>query len=125
MPKAKAIINLLMSKMIQLHEERGNYFFIATDSYFTLLSVLPMLRKIRIECVGTSRRKCELLPKERVFPKDAAFNNLLWCIDNAGTLAARGYDNNIALILSTVHSVQETVDRPQRRPRTTATKKHP
>eukprot|EP00171_Calliarthron_tuberculosum_P022482 IDg22482t1 len=110
MPKAKAMIELLMNRESQLQDERRHNFVIAIDNYFTLPLVMPMLHEMGIGCVGMPRSKRGWPPKELVFPSDATFNDLFWCINDSRNLVTRWHDNNIVLIVMRIIKVLRFID---------------
>eukprot|EP00957_Ditylum_brightwellii_P063399 4812187-Ditylum_brightwellii.AAC.1 len=88
-------------------------FCLAMDNYFTLSKVIGKLRGIGVGIVGTSRARRGGPPKElsNITQQDANFNDFFWTIDKYGTLVARWMDNGLVLCVSTLHKVEEIVER--------------
>ena len=100
---------------------------IAMDNYFTLPSVMPLLRSFGIGTFGTSRFKPNW-PTARlkeIDKKDANFNTFYHHIDKHGTLVARWMDNGLVFVVSTIHRPGYVIKKVRKRPRKTIlNKKH-
>ncbi len=74
--------------------------------------------------MGTARSKQSWLPSRLTVAENPNFNNLYYCTDDYGTLTMKWIDNNIVLMVSTLHKPNDPVNRVRRRPRLTATNRH-
>eukprot|EP00957_Ditylum_brightwellii_P134295 10239008-Ditylum_brightwellii.AAC.1 len=89
------------------------------DNYFTHPKVVGKLHNLGIGVVGTIRFQMSWPPKELrgASQTNVDFNEFYLTVDNLGTLVACWMDNNVILMVSTVHRVGEAVMCMRRRPR--------
>lgn len=120
------MILLLIDKLNLKHltQEKNFKFVVAMDNYFTYPRVMAKLRELGIGVVGTARNRSGWPPKELVLPENSTFNSLVWSVDDFGTMVVKWIDNNQVFLVSTVHTANQSIERPRKRPRQTNTNRH-
>eukprot|EP00957_Ditylum_brightwellii_P191146 14554020-Ditylum_brightwellii.AAC.2 len=89
------------------------------------LNVLPKVIKHLVDngigVVGTSRVRRGLPPYElqKIQQKDNDFNDFRYLVDDNGTLIARWMNNDLVLLVSTLHSVGNSIQVERKRPHIT------
>lgn len=73
---------------------------------------------------GTAWPKRGWLPTEITIPESVLFNDIFYCIYEDNTLCVRWIDNNVEILVSTVHKPHDVVLRSRRRPRITSTNRN-
>ena len=108
------------------NEKMSDTFIIAMDNYFTNPKVIHKLRERQIGVIGTARLKRNWPPKElkEVSVDESNFNDYYYTYDKYGSLVGRWVDNNMVLIVSTIHKPGKMIKRIRRKPRPTATNKN-
>ena len=92
------------------------------DNYFTLPKIMKKLRDINIGIVGTARVRVGWPPKElsSLEPKKCEFNEFYHTVDKYGSLISKWMFNGLVAMVSTVHKINNSIERDRRRPRVTS-----
>ncbi len=100
-------------------------YVVTMDNYFTLGSVLTATREANVGVVGTARgRRGDFPPAPLKAITDNRFNTLYLMKDRTRNfLIGRWLDNSDVLMVSTVHTGEESIGRVRRRPRENAINK--
>ena len=108
-----------------LPKRRELFYVVGMDNYFTHARALQHCVEAGVHAVGTARAKRGWPPPELKNVDDDRFNSLYYIPDqdNNNFITYRWVDNNIVLLVSTMHDPKATVLKARRRPRTTQTNK--
>ncbi len=100
-------------------------YIVTMDNYFTLGSVLAATREANVGVIGTARnRRGDFPPPPLKAVTDKRFNTLYLMNDKTRNfLVGRWLDNSDVLMVSTVHTGEESIARVRRRPRENAINK--
>ena len=117
--KKKKIVVDSVTKIIKKIPMRSTKQYIVTmDNYFTSHKTMRSLCKHNLARLGTARAN-NIRAEEIKDIKDKKFN-ILYYINNADDYRIfRWIDNNVVLMVSTIHTGHKELKRPQKRPRVT------
>ena len=107
-------------KLIDLIPRReSKKYVVAMDNFFTWSRAIVGARERGVAVVGTARAKRGWPPKEIRNILDDRFNTLHWMNDVDNYQIQRWIDNNIVMMVSTLHGPNEEVLRERKKPRVT------
>ena len=108
-----------VTKIIKKIPERGDRQYVVTmDNYFTSHGTMRSLRKHNLAGLGTARAN-NIRAEEIKDIKDKKFNTLYWINDADDYRIFRWIDNNVVMMVSTIHTGEESLKRARRKPRVT------
>lgn len=93
------------------------------DNYFTTSKVNELIRDYGIGLIGTVKHRRGYPSSQLVAAGNELklFNEGVWDVDGAGNLLFKWVDNSVVTVVTSVHSIEETVSKSRRRPRVTET----
>jgi hypothetical protein len=104
------------------HEEINEKYIVCMDKFFTVPSVMALLREMGVGTVGTARRRRRWSPFNDLH--DFRFNTFYHMNDKDNYLVGRWIDDAEVLFVSNIHNPEVTVDSIRRRPRETCYNRH-
>ena len=99
-------------------------YVLGMDNFFTTTDVIKATRALNVGVVGTARKRRNWPPKEMGAIDDERFNTL-YCLPSKDNYMIFGWvDNLVVLMVSTIHTGTEVVEKQRKRPRTNQQNKH-
>ena len=100
-------VKFLVETLPKRHEK---FYVVGMDNYFTHARALKACVDAGVQAMGTARGKRGWPPAEIRSIDDARFNSLYYLPDHDNTfLTYRWIDNNVVLMVSTMHDPNATV----------------